>query len=195
MLKFVQTVPTHVIAAIATTLCLIAPINCNKNSPSGLLYTPPVTFSGLLYLGDGGDSVYLPGNVTFPNTCRMYGDTVRMYFYSDDFAEVNKVRKGYLLWVEIYPPLPDTTTTPSNFLSLRDVLIRLSVYAQPQSTFRVSRPDTIYPDMSAVFEIESLERRRKGRIALHSIGAYLHREGATGRSVSIEKGEITGTIQ
>jgi hypothetical protein len=195
MLIFVRAVPIRIVNVIAIMVCLI---DCNRNSPSGPLYTPPVTFSGLLYLGTGGDSVTLSGNVTFPNTCRMYGDTVRMYFYSDDFSEVNKVRQGYLLWVEIYPPLPDTTdttTTPSNFLSLRDVLIRLSVYAQPQSTFRVSRPDTIYPDMSAVFEIESLERRRNGRIALHSIEAYLHREGATGRSMSIEKGEITGTIQ
>jgi hypothetical protein len=33
-----------------------------------------------------------------------------------------------------------------------------------------------------------------GQVALHSIEAVLHREGATGRSISIEKGEIAGTV-
>jgi hypothetical protein len=175
---------------------------CGRNgSVTGLLpFEPVITFSGIFEPlgGGGGEEVELNGNFSFRNSCRLVGDTVRMYLYSNNFSENAGVRSGYLLWIDIYPLVRDSLDTlrdDQNILSVRDVLVRLSEYADPQFTYRVSRPDSAQKNLSASMQIESLERRRGGAIVLHEVSAILHREGNTTPAFAIREGEIRGQVE
>jgi hypothetical protein len=190
--KYHYTLAAGLIFILIALLCTTTDIVTNP------FYQPPVTFSGIFAKSVGGDSVYLPGNMAFPNTCQLVDDTVRMYFYSPDFSHVNQIWSGYLLRLDIYPLRPDSTDSgfiEPNIVSLHDVLCKLSAYAVPQNTYRVSRPDTLYPTFSVQMKIEALERRRNGRIILHNIYAGLHQEGNYSLALEIKRGEISGRIQ
>jgi hypothetical protein len=191
-----RTAPFH---PVVTFLFFPILLSCTPDTTvATFIYVPPVTFSGIFFKTVGGDSVYFAGNNAFPNTCRMEGDTVRMYFHSSDFSQVNQIRAGYQLRIDIFPLVRDSTDsgfTEPEYVTLRDVLIRLSEYATPQNTYRVSRPDTMNNAFSVQMRIGALERRRNGRIHLHEIYIGLHKEGFNSLSFEIKRGEISGRIQ
>jgi hypothetical protein len=76
------------IACVLSAVCampLLITGACSKNSllSHSSLYKPVITFAGIV----GPDSLYLPGNRQYPNTCAFDADTVRMYFYSQDYSQ------------------------------------------------------------------------------------------------------------
>ena len=71
-----------VLSAVCAALMIIGA--CSKNSLLNLApYKPVITFAGIV----GPDSLYLPGSRQYPNACAFDADTVRIYFYSQDYSQ------------------------------------------------------------------------------------------------------------
>lgn len=106
-----------------------------------LPYTPEVTFAG--YLNATYDS--LTGNRQWPNTCRLIGDTIRLYCYSADFREVDRVRQGDLLRIDLYPD-------SGKGFEKSNTLFHLARYNSQNESYTINRGDSA--DNSIRFESE-----------------------------------------
>jgi hypothetical protein len=189
-------------------LCVFA--LCRNALLPELPYEPPVVFEGYVELPGGGSThLRLPGHARKPNTCTLVGDTLRMYFFSEDYDDpAKRPWYGEQLRVDLFPFTTsvetryphDTTQTnpvqPVTIVSLRNVLVRLSRFGKPANgTYLVSDVDTLYsPPLHAKMDIVHLDRRPGGAIDLRDFEATLHREGSRTPAVSITRGTITGGV-
>ena len=107
---------------------------CSKNSLLGLVpYQPVITFAGIV----GGDSLYLPGNRQFQNTCKFYADTVRMYFYSADYSH-DTITTGDQLRIDVF-------SADSEFITKRHARLHFTRYDYEQNTttYDITPADTL----------------------------------------------------
>jgi hypothetical protein len=141
-------------------------------------YTPPIVFAG--FLGNDYDS--LPGNSDWPNTCTLAGDTVRMYFYSEKFAEVNKCRSGDLLRMDLLPRANDS------LLGLRDIIFHLARYLETNYSYDVVPADTLQNQKTVAMRAIRLSRTQGGAIDLDRISIQV-------KALDIHDGRIFGTIK
>jgi hypothetical protein len=148
-------------------------------------YSPPVIFAG--YVNSDYDS--LPGNRTWPNTCTISNDTIRMNFYSENFSQQNNIRSGDMLRVYM---LPCTTNVTS--LGTKYFIFHMSLYRDVNYTYEVTPADTAPTGNSVSMRIVTLAREHNGQIDLDNIS--VDSRPLTG-SVGLElrNGKITGTVQ
>lgn len=162
-------------------------------------YEPVITFRGKTIKNFGKDSIYLPGNYYYPNSCIMVGDTMRMYFFSEDYTQGIPTWRGDQLRIDIYSHRPDTTPIPDSTGAIitGDVLIRLSRYWESNETYLINRGDTLYsPPMSVRMEAVSFGRSSDSDILINNIQAKLHQENRNSTvSFEFEDAVIEGKVE
>jgi hypothetical protein len=148
-------------------------------------YVPPVVFVG--YVNNDYDS--LPGNRSWPNTCSMTSDTVRMIFYSENFSEQNHIRSGDFLRIYLLP-----CTTQVTGLGTRYVIFHMARYRDVNYTYEVTPADTLPTGNSFALRILTLTRERGGQIDLDNINVAARPLTGT-VSLELRNGRIYGTVQ
>jgi hypothetical protein len=156
-------------------------------SPADItIYRPQIVFAGTV--SDEYDS--LPGNAEWPNTCTLKGDTVHMTFFSENFVEVNKIRQGDFLRIEV---LPCSTCTTGVF-STRNIILHMARYQSTNFSWEIVPRDTIGTQNSVRMTARSFSRQHGAAIAFEEIGA--NASAMTGSLIlTIYKGRISGTIE
>ena len=180
-----QTKRTLVLGIFAMVAALIG---CGSVEPAEKLYEPAIVFRGYI----NNDWVELPGCFRKPNTAEMAGDTVRMYFYSEDYRDAKYPWSGDQMRVDIYPFNIDSVKYPG----IPQALIRLSRYAGTNYTYIICPHDTLQaPPLALSFEVAMLNRRSEGSVHIKKIGANMHLVGNAGASMRLLNCEIIGVIQ
>jgi hypothetical protein len=160
---------------------------CSKNSLLSIAtYKPVITFAGTV----GPDSLYLPGSRQYPNTCAFDADTVRMYFYSQDYSQ-GATNTGDQMRIDILSP-------DSSFITKRHARLHFTRYDYNQntSTYEVTPADSLntYNDLS--MKVVRLDWQRGGLVNLIDLTASARPLGSYGTGyLSITRGVITGNIQ
>jgi hypothetical protein len=149
-----------------------------------VIYHPPVVFTG--YVNNDYDS--LPGNLSWPNTCELLHDTLRMHFYSDSFHVTDKIWFGDHLILTLLPNVNDS------LISTRSVYLHMARYEDMNFTYQVVPGDS--SDLSnnkAEMLGRELSRTHGSPIDLERITVVSTAlEGTT--DLVINNGRIFGTI-
>jgi hypothetical protein len=149
-----------------------------------LFYQPPVYFAGVI----NGTYDSLTGNYWYQNECKLVGDTIKMFFYCKEFSEVNRIREGDFIHVDIHPGRDSA-------LGRSKVLFHMARYHGANATYNVSPEDTLYGFDKIQFKVRSLERRHGGSIEIVDISVSAGLLAGTGEELEIVKGTIKGTIK
>lgn len=161
--------------------------SCSDEKPVGfeLFYQPPVYFAGVI----NGTYDSLTGNYWYQNRCKLVGDTIKMFFYSKEFSEINRVREGDFIHIDIYPG-------SDSALGRSRVLFHMARYHGRNTSYNVSPIDTVYGFDRIQFKVRSLERRRGGSLEIVdlSVSAGVI-PGTSGELLEITRGTIKGTIR
>lgn len=159
-------------------------IQCKKSPMVEIPYEPEVIFTG--YINGTYDS--LAGNLFWPNTCRLIGDTIRIYCYSTTFSEVNKIRKGDLFRLDIYPP------DSINLFSKRNALFHLARYYERNESYTINIKDTIDNTIRLEAKIIDISRSIGDSIILQEI--YIATPPVKeGKYLEIKNGNLRGVIR
>jgi hypothetical protein len=174
-------------AGIMSCAAFIFIATCSKNSLLNLSpYKPVITFSGIV----GPDSLYLPGSREYPNTCGFDADTVRMYFYSEEFSQ-GPISSGDELRIDIF-------TADSEFITKRHARLHFTRYDYSQNTctFEVSPADTLNDYNTLSMHRTRLEWKSGGAVLLDAISATARPLGSYGTdALSLNRGVISGNIE
>lgn len=152
---------------------------------SEVTYDPPVVFTGYIC----GDYKNLSGNGAWKNECRFVEDTLRMYFYSDNFQEINNIRDGDLIRLDIYPgdnPLIGTAR----------VLFHMARYHGKNSSYTVRPMDTLFNRAIAKMQRQISGTKSSDKILIDDI--YIRsppESGTNGEILEIKDGKIEGVIE
>ncbi|HMA66115.1 MAG: hypothetical protein ACM31E_02590 [Fibrobacterota bacterium] len=150
-----------------------------------LFYKPPIYFAGVI----NGTYDSLTGNYWYQNECKLVGDTIKMFFYSKEFSEVNRIRDGDFIHIDIYPG-------SDSALGRSKVLFHMARYHGANASYNISPIDTLYGFDKIQFKVQSLERRHGGTLEIDNISVYAGGiPGTTGEILEIVKGTIKGTVK
>lgn len=158
---------------------------CSSPLLPSVPYDPPVSFSGYI----NGYEVSMKGNFFWPNCCTLKNDTIRMYFYSDDFSEENKIRHGDFMRLFLFPD-------SSDLLGIKNMIFHLARYQENNSSYSIAPRDTATRIATAQMHRIALSAVRKSRVSIDDI--YIQTgviSGTTGEHIEITKGSITGAVQ
>jgi len=108
---------------------------CGAQDPVSFDYSPPVVFTGFI----NGTYDSLGGNRKWRNSCTMDGDTLRMFFFSNNFKEKGMIRDGDLIRIDVFPK--EDSTDSSNFLTNSRVLFHMARYLGNNTTYTIPRND------------------------------------------------------
>lgn len=158
-----------------------------QNGDVGLIsltYNPPVYFTG--YINGTYDS--LTGNSDYKNNCYLVEDTIRMCFYSSNFEEVNRVRNGDFIRIDLYPG-------SDSALKRGNVLFHMARYHERNTTYTITGRDTVFGYDRIQFGIETISRRKGGRLSIDGITVTSRPVAGThGEYLEIKHGRVQGTI-
>ncbi len=150
-----------------------------------LFYQPPVYFAGVI----NGTYDSLTGNYWYQNRCKLVGDTIKMFFYSKEFSEVNRIREGDFIHIDIYPG-------SDSALGRSKVLFHMARYHGQNASYNVSPIDTLYGFDKIQFKVRSLERRHGGSLEIVDLSVYAGViPGTAGEQLEIVRGTIKGTVR
>lgn len=182
------------VSILIPALCLAALLGgCTEMATELEIYEPVVVFTGRFE----NEEVVLPGHIRKPNTCTIHNDTIRMYFYSDDYYDRTSTWEGDQLRIELYPDRDSVYA-----LDMCEMMIRLSRYGRDERgggsnrTYHVGCADTIIAPPCALYaEPVARSWRSGGSIRIDRIAANLHTVGGTGLGFSISEGKIEGQVE
>lgn len=158
---------------------------CSSPLHPNVPYNPPVSFSGFI----NGREVSMKGNFFWPNCCTLKNDTIRMYFYSDDFSEDNKVRQGDFMRLFLFPD-------SSDLLGIKHMYFHLARYHEYNSSYSIAPRDTHSRLTTIQMHRVALTAARKSSVSIDRI--YVQTgviSNTTGERIEITKGSITGAVQ
>lgn len=156
---------------------------CQNGVDPEVLYKPEVTFAG--FFNDTYDS--LTGNWQYPNTCRMVGDTIRIYCYSAFFGESDRIRNGDLMRLDLYS---DTT---EDAYQKGQILFHLARYYESNESYTINPADTLDVRINFKSETEFFSHRRGGSFELDEIYVSTPPVGQ-GRYLEIKNGHLKGMV-
>ena len=160
-------------------------LQCAINRPVEPLYKPPIVFVGSFT----GDYDSLPGNFDWPNTCKLDNDTIKMTFFSDSFKEVNNIRSGNFIRMDIFP----CSTCVSSFTT-KYVRFHMARYLNTNYSYEITPSDTTSGSDEISLRVRSLERQNGGTVDLYDIGGTA--KALTGNlGLDLVKGRIFGSIE
>jgi hypothetical protein len=152
-------------------------------------YEPVVTFRGIF----NNWETYLPGHLLKPNTVELFNDTLRMYFYSEDYNDEKLPWTGDQLKVEIYGHFGDSIID-NHFL-----LMRFSRFTDENETYQIGPSDTLDKLLYAFFTLESMpDSGGNTGIEIKNISALMRRlvmGGGGGSGIEIKEGVIRWAVQ
>ena len=176
-----------VVAGIFLT-ALTGGISCSKNSIFSLApYVPVIRFDG--YFVDG-DQFSWPGNSSYHNRCYMSGDTMWMYFYSEDYQQ-SSISTGDQLRLEVFH------VDSGGFITTHGVYFHLSRYstAPTNLTYDVAPADTMLKTYSLSMKVASFSFQSGAPVSLTDIGVTPRLTGAGTLPLQITRGTITGHVE
>lgn len=175
-----------VLTIILASLPLLSFCAHPQKEVESVIYHPPVVFTGVV--NDDHDS--LPGNPTWPNTCELLGDTVRMYFHSENFHVANdSIWHGDLIRLTLLPNANDS------LVSTRSVFLHAALYRDMNYSYDVAPRDSVDLITTRVeMRVLSLSRTHGSRIEIDGI-TVLAKALTGNRSLIINNGRISGTIE
>lgn len=165
-------------------LCLLS---CSRTSPlNPLPYAPVIRFDG--YFVDG-DQFSWPGNRFYPNRCFTSGDTMMMYFYSEDYQQ--SPWKGDQLRLEVF------YVDSGGYITTHGALFHLSRYSfgPTNLTYDVAPEDTILERYSLSMKVDRFAMQGGAGISLSEIGVTPRVSGQGTFPLAITKGTITGSVE
>jgi hypothetical protein len=145
-------------------LCICIPLlalHCAIN-PLEIPYEPQIVFVGSVT----GDYDSLPGNHDWPNTCILKGDTVKMTFFSESFKEVNNIRSGDFIRMDLFP-----CSTCVNSFTTKHVRFHMARYQSTNFSYEITPADTLQGSDQISLMVRSLERQHGGAVDLYDIEA------------------------
>lgn len=169
---------------IVTLLLSITTCQNGDVGLTSLIYTPPIYFAG--YINGTYDS--LTGNYNYKNNCYLVEDTIRMCFYSYNFEEVNRIRKGDFIRIDLYPG-------SDSVLRRGKVLFHMARYHERNTSYTITASDTLFGFDRIQFGIEMISRRKGGRLSIDGITIMSKPVvGTNGEYLEIKHGRVQGTI-
>jgi hypothetical protein len=159
-------------------------LHCATN-PLEIHYEPQVVFIGSVT----GDYDSLPGNSDWPNTCILKGDTVRMTFFSESFKEVNNIRSGDFIRMDLFP----CSTCVSGF-NTKHVCFHMARYLSTNISYEITPADTLEGSDKISLMVRSLDRQHGGAIDLYDIGA-IAKPLVGNLGLDLQSGRISGSIE
>ncbi|MBN1130964.1 MAG: hypothetical protein JXA71_18385 [Chitinispirillaceae bacterium] len=148
-------------------------------------YEPPVVFTGSI----SGDYDSLPGNRAWPNTCTLDNDTVHMTFFSRDFKEVNRIRSGNFIRIDLFP-----CSTCVSGISTKYIRFHLARYLESNWSYEITPADTVLNTNKISMQIRTLARSPGGAVELYDIGAIARPLTGT-VELDLKNGRIFGSIR
>lgn len=146
---------------------------------------PVVVFSGVI----NGDYQRLIGNCSWENQCKLSGDTLRMYFYSENFQEVENIRDGDLIRMDIFPG-------DGQLIGTARVLFHMARYHEKNSSYTVCPADTLFTHSAVKMQSQMTDIFSSEQILLDNIYIRSPPEpGTYGEILEIKDGIIQGVIQ
>lgn len=155
---------------------------CCTSGISLLPYEPEVVFAG--YFNGTYDS--LVGNRAWPNTCRLVGDTIRIYCYSTSFSETNRIRNGDLLRIDLFPDSGDG-------FEKRNTLFHLARYYNQNESYTVNRGDSAIVGIRFESEVVSYAPSAGSDLELEDVFVASPPVGQ-GRDLQITNGHLFGEV-
>ena len=184
MIKAIREFLLRKILRISTFIALFA-LQCATTHPLETIYEPRIVFVGSVT----GDYDSLPGNLDWPNTCILKGDTVKMTFFSESFKEVNNIRSGDFIRMDLFP-----CSTCVNSYTTRHVRFHMARYINENYTYEITPSDTTSGSDEISLKVHSLERQHCGAVDLYEIGATA--KALTGTlGLDLQSGRIFGSIE
>jgi hypothetical protein len=164
-------------------LCMSVMNECHNGTGLPFFpYLPEVTFTGFI----NGDYDSLTGNRTWPNTCRLVGDTVRIVCYSSTFSEANRIRHGDLIRLDLLPDSADG-------FQKRNVMFHLARYYDDNESYTINKGDSI--DISIRFESEIVSFVRTTGASVELDKIYIETPPVkNGQYLMIDHGHLFGSI-
>ena len=160
-------------------------IACGDEVAPVIGYTPPVLFAGYI----NGDYIMLEGNRIWPNRCSLVGDTVRIYLYSKGFSEENRIRKGDLVRLDIFPGT-------DSLIGTGKVLFHMARYHERNTSYTINAADSSDNAKSVAIRALSLGRYRGGAVDLDNMMVRTGPVGGTpGEMLLISDASIRGGLE
>jgi hypothetical protein len=165
------------------TCCL----SCSKTSMLDPVYVPVIRFDGYF---ESGDQFSWPGNSSNRNRCKMSGDTMVMYFYSEDYQQ-SSISTGDQLRLEIFH------VDSGGFITTHGVYFHLSRYstAPTNLTYEVAPSDTQLKTYNLSMKVENFSFQSGAKVLLTDISVSPRSLGAGTLPLAIIKGTITGSVE
>jgi len=157
-------------------------VMCNGGIEELLPYEPEVIFTGYF----NGDYDSLTGNRQWRNTCRLVGDTIRIYCYSTFFSEVDMIRDGDLMRIDFFPD-------SGNGFEKRNTLFHLARYHGQNESYTVNRGDTADVTIRFESEVAAYQASTGADLELKEIFVSAPPVGQ-GRHLEITKGRLFGRV-
>jgi hypothetical protein len=151
-----------------------------------LPYVPVITFRGIV----NTDSLNYPGSRKYPNTCRIVGNCVRMYFYSEDYSQ-DVICHGDQMRIDVY-------SVDSQFITERTSLFNLTRYDRgiTTPTYTITASDTINDYNNFNVKVVSFDQRSGGTIELREMEVMARPLGQYASDpLKIVRGVISGKIE
>ncbi|KMQ50669.1 hypothetical protein CHISP_2352 [Chitinispirillum alkaliphilum] len=149
------------------------------------VYNPPAVFSGYV----NGVYTRFSGNRRWPNRAMLIGDTLRFYFYTDEFSEVFQIREGDLLRVDVWPG------NDGPVLGNETLLVNMSRYCNSNATYTVHPSMPLSQGHSVRMEVRDLIRSSGESVHIENIYVRTRSVGANAPELEISDGTIKGEIE
>lgn len=160
---------------------------CSNTPMQSLLpYEPVITFAAIV----GSDSLFLPGSRQHPNTCAFDADTMRMYFFSDNFQQ-GSISTGDQLRIDVF-------FADSQFITERRARLHFTRYDHNQTTctYEIIPADTLNDYNNLTMKVMKFEWKNGGSVHFTDITATARPLGQFGAAyLSISHGVISGNIR
>jgi hypothetical protein len=166
---------------------LFVTLSCSRNSPlNPLPYVPVIKFSGAFA---DGDEFSWKGNRSNPNRCYLFGDTLMMYFFSEDYQE--SPRQGDQLRLEVF------RVDSGGFITTHGIYFHLSRYSTGPTnlTYEVVPSDTLGRTYSLSMKVVDFSFQSGAAISLNNIGVTARVLGQGTLPCTITMGTITGNVE
>ena len=171
-----------VIGSLCAAVAAFLVVSCDAHRPFVAEYVPQVVFTGFF----NGEYDSLAGNATWQNRCGLAGDTVRILCHSERFSEVNGVRHGNLLRLDLYPDSGDG-------FEKRNVMFHLARYYDTNESYTVNKKDTV--DNTIRFASETVSFGRTGGARIELVGIYVSAPPLVrGKHLEILDGHLFGSV-
>jgi hypothetical protein len=180
--------PIRPFVFITVTMVVVSGLfTCSKNSLlNPFPYVPVIKFDG--YFVDGSQFSW-PGNKSYQNRCYLSGDTMMMYFFSEDYQQNPWV--GDQLRLEVF------YVDSGGYVTTHGALFHLARYSTGPTnlTYEVVPADTELKTYSLSMKAEKFSFAGGARIQLTNIGVTPRAIGAGTLPCGIAKGTITGNVE